>query len=137
MATLFERLRLRTAGFGIGTVKQRSSLALSTDSGKASRLGAENEAIVGTVLEIKVGTPRFGREIQESRTRKALVQSLEIDVTVELNVLPIVQSGPFQCTVVHFEPGHPDNMQRCVGRGALACDVARVGRYFRLVECHI
>jgi hypothetical protein len=46
----------------------------------------------------------------------------------------VIQSGSFQPGVIEREPQWADQVQAAAGVGAQADDVARVGRYFRLVK---
>lgn len=56
-------------------------------------------------------------------------------MALQINKLPIIQTGTFERTVIHPKPGWPDNMKTRTGRGAKPGDIARVWRYLRFVKC--
>lgn len=62
------------------------------------------------------------------------VQGVDIDMPHQRDVLPVIQSGPFQRTVVHSKTRNADDMQHRVSCCAKPCDIARVGRYLGFIE---
>ena len=51
---------------------------------------------------------------------------------MEFHVVPVIEAGTLQCSIVHSEPWCPDDVQRRSRRGAQTCDVTGVRRDFRL-----
>jgi hypothetical protein len=64
-----------------------------------------------------------------------IFQSLiEVGVDRDLDLVPIIQAGALERTIVDGESKRLDEMERASGRGAKARDVARVGRNLRFHE---
>src|SRR5262245_56643477 len=53
---------------------------------------------------------------------------------MELNLRPIIEAGSSHSTIVQAKPGHPDDMERHLGGGTQASDVARVRWYLRFYK---
>lgn len=97
--------------------------------GQAACFAAKDKAIVFGVFPICIKPLSFGRNVQKTRIWKMFVETFEIDMTVQINVFPIVEAGAFQRPVVHPKTGDADNMQAGIRCGAEPGDVAGIRRY--------
>ena len=62
------------------------------------------------------------------------MQSVEINVTVKLDLSPIIQPGSLQRSVVHLKAGHAHDMQWRKRCGTQAGDIAGVWRDLRFIQ---
>mgnify|MGYP001820497806 FL=1 len=62
-----------------------------------------------------------------------------IDVSMHLHVgiLMIVETGAAQARLVEIESQRLHKVQGCPGVGAKSYDIARIGRYLRLIEDNV
>jgi hypothetical protein len=65
-------------------------------------------------------------------SRKQRFELIEIQVPMEFDVFPIIETRAFDTCVVQVEPKSPDEMKRYASRRAESCDGADIVRYFWL-----
>ena len=86
-------------------------------------------------MNIVVGALGFRGEEKESRVRFARPpQVLERIPELEVDFLPVIESGPFQGAIVDGKPERLDQVQRRTGGETKPADVAGIRRDFRLDE---
>src|SRR5262245_34999954 len=74
-------------------------------------------------------------EIKESRIGQRGIHRIQIDMSMELDLGPVVESGTLQGAVVHLKACNSYDMQRREGRGAEPSDIARIRRDLRFIQC--
>ena len=104
---------------------------------QTARFRAEDETIVDALIEVEVWACRLGRQVEEPRPRKARVHRREVDVTMKLDLVPIIEPSPLQCAIVHPEAGNAHNVKRRSRGRAQPCYVAGVGRDLGFVQSDV
>jgi hypothetical protein len=104
---------------------------------KPARFAPEHEAIARREFPIGVKTRAAGFDIEKTRIGKRRVKSFEIDMTMQPNIVPVIQTGALQRAVVHPETGRADDVQVGKSRRAEPRDIARVGRNFRFEQSNV
>jgi hypothetical protein len=101
---------------------------------QAAGLRAEDKAVAFVEFPVGVRPFCFGRQVNEPGFRKGFMQIDESYVTMEFDVVPVIEPGAFQRPVVHSEARHAYDVQRSTRGGAKPCDIAGIWRYFGLVK---
>jgi hypothetical protein len=102
--------------------------------GQAARLGAEDNTVVRFEIPFPIRHVGFGRKKNEPRSRESSKEGIDVDVAVEHYILPIVESGTSELTVVHSEACYSDNVKRRISGSAQTGDVAGIRRDLGLVK---
>ena len=85
-------------------------------------------------LPIGVAAIRLRSEVDEASLRQSVVERLEIFVTRELYLRPVIETGASQRAIVHAKARDADDVKRHVSGSAQPSDVAGVRRNLRFDE---
>ena len=99
---------------------------------QASSLRAEYKKIAGIEPPLGIYTVGLGGEVHKSGGRVFRVEILEIEMAMKPDLIPIIEAGTFQRTVIHSKPGHADDMKVGECRRAKTRYISCIWRYFRL-----
>ena len=98
---------------------------------KAASLRTEDEEILCLKVGLRIGNFRPPGKEKELTTPVFLEKVLPGIVKADINILPVVESGPLEMLVVDFESQGGHEVERRVGGGAETGDTAGVGGYLR------
>jgi hypothetical protein len=99
---------------------------------QSARLPSKDQAVVRLILPIGVDAFGLCREVEEAAIGKGLIESLDVAVVMDLDLVPVIESRAAHGFLVGAEAEFAHEMQRREGRAAEAGDVAGIRRDFRL-----
>jgi hypothetical protein len=100
--------------------------------GQAARFSSEDQAVVRLISPISVDAFGFCREVEKAAIRQGVIESFDVAVVMNLDIVPVIESSAADGFSVGAEAEFSDQVQRREGRAAEAGDVAGIRRDFRL-----
>lgn len=96
-----------------GDGQRRISVHFQQFLGQASSLRTEYKKIAWNELPLGIFSVGLGGEIHKSGGRVFCVKINEIDVAMKPNLIPIIEAGTFQSTVIHSKPRYAYDVKVC------------------------